>query len=124
MVALLSLSSWRIVMVVWLFLAVPCMCLRFVIVVFPDHTHLIFSALSCAKVFFSSKLFIFFSIAQHLVERCLTILNTSHMADMFAFGCYMYLTMFLAQLFSDRRVSDSHGVTMRLSVLRSPIFGW
>ena len=29
-------------MVVWLFLAVPWVCLRFVIVVFPDHTHLIF----------------------------------------------------------------------------------
>ena len=28
-------------MVVWLFLAVPWVCLQFVIVVFPDHTHLI-----------------------------------------------------------------------------------
>ena len=40
--ALLSLSSWCLVMVVWLFLAVPWVCLRFVIVVFPDHTHLLF----------------------------------------------------------------------------------
>ena len=40
--ALLSLSSWYLVMVVWLFLAVPWVCLRFVIVVFPDHTHLLF----------------------------------------------------------------------------------
>ena len=40
--ALLSLSSWCLVMVVWLFLAVPWICLRFVIVVFPDHTHLLF----------------------------------------------------------------------------------
>ena len=39
LVALLSLSSWCLVMVVWLFLAVPWICLRFVIVVFPDHTH-------------------------------------------------------------------------------------
>ena len=39
-VALLSLSSWCLVMVVWLFLAVPLACLWFVIVVFPDHTHL------------------------------------------------------------------------------------
>ena len=38
-VALLSLSSWCLVMVVWLFLAVPWVCLRFVIVVFSDHTH-------------------------------------------------------------------------------------
>ena len=41
-VALLSLSSWCLVMVVWLFLAVPWVCLRFVIEVFPDHTHLLF----------------------------------------------------------------------------------
>ena len=38
-VALLSLSSWCLLMVVWLFLAVPWGCLRFVIVVFPDHTY-------------------------------------------------------------------------------------
>ena len=43
LVALLSLSSWCLVMVEWLFLAVPRGCLRFVIVVFPDHTHLLFS---------------------------------------------------------------------------------
>ena len=42
LVALLSLSYWCRMMVVWLFLAVPCVCLRFVIVVFPDHTHLLF----------------------------------------------------------------------------------
>ena len=34
MVTLLSLSFWCLVMVVWLFLAVPCVCLRFVIVFF------------------------------------------------------------------------------------------
>ena len=42
LVALLSLSSWRLVVVVWLFLAVSWVCLQFVIVVFPDHTHLLF----------------------------------------------------------------------------------
>ena len=42
LVALLNLSSWCIVMVERLFLAVPWGCLRFVIVVFPDHTHLLF----------------------------------------------------------------------------------
>ena len=42
LVALLNLSSWCLVMVVWLFLAVPWGCLWFVIVVFPDHTHLLF----------------------------------------------------------------------------------
>ena len=43
LVALLSLSSWCLVIVVWLFLAVPWVCLQFVSVVFPDHTHLLFS---------------------------------------------------------------------------------
>ena len=39
LVALLSLSSWCLVIVVWLFFAVPWVCLQFVIVVFSDHTH-------------------------------------------------------------------------------------
>ena len=42
LVALLDLSCWCLVMVEWLFLAVTWGCLRFVIVVFPDHTHLLF----------------------------------------------------------------------------------
>ena len=46
-VALLSLSFWCLVMVVLLFLAVPWVCLGFVIVVFPDHTHLLFSSTIC-----------------------------------------------------------------------------
>ena len=29
-------------LIVWLFLAVPWVCMQFVIVVFPDHTHLLF----------------------------------------------------------------------------------
>ena len=42
LVALLNLSSWCLVVVALLFLAVPWSCLRFVIVVFPDHTRLLF----------------------------------------------------------------------------------
>ena len=44
LIALLNLSSWCILMVEWLFLAVPWGCLQFVVlvVVFPDHTHLLF----------------------------------------------------------------------------------
>ena len=42
LVALLDLSSWCLVMVGRLFLTVPQGCLRFVIVVFPDHNHLLF----------------------------------------------------------------------------------
>ena len=45
LVALLSLSSWCLVMVVWCFLGVPWVCLRFLIVVFTDHTHLLFVCL-------------------------------------------------------------------------------
>ena len=39
LVALLNLSCWCLVMVVQHSLAVPWVCLRFVIVVFPDHAH-------------------------------------------------------------------------------------
>ena len=42
LVALINLSSWCPMVVGQLFLAVPRDCLRFVIVVFPDHTHLLF----------------------------------------------------------------------------------
>ena len=49
LVALLSLSSWCLLIVVWLFFAVLWVCLWFVIVVFvafPGHTHLLFNTLS------------------------------------------------------------------------------
>ena len=42
LVALLGLSSWCLAMVERLFLAKPRGCLQFVIVVFPEHTHLLF----------------------------------------------------------------------------------
>ena len=42
LITVLNLSSWCLVMVERLFLAVPRGCLQFVIVVFPDHTHLLF----------------------------------------------------------------------------------
>ena len=45
LIALLSLSSWCLVMVERLFLAVPRGCLQFVIVVLRDHTHLLFLGL-------------------------------------------------------------------------------
>ena len=43
LVALLSLSSWCLVNVIWLFLTVPWVCLQFVIVVSPAHTLLLFT---------------------------------------------------------------------------------
>ena len=42
LIALISLSSWCLVIVVWLLLAVQSVCLEFVIVVFLDHSHLLF----------------------------------------------------------------------------------
>ena len=42
LVTLLSLSSWCLMIVVWLFPVVPWVCLQFVIVVFPDHILLLF----------------------------------------------------------------------------------
>ena len=54
LIALLNLSSWCLVMVEQLFLTVPRGCLQFVIVVFPDHTHLLFQMyfrrLLCVKI--------------------------------------------------------------------------
>ena len=42
LIALFNLSSWCLVMVERLFLTVPRGCLLFVVVVLPDHTHLLF----------------------------------------------------------------------------------
>ena len=47
LIALLNLSSWCLVKVERLFLTVPRGCLQFVIVVFPDHTHLLFFIFFC-----------------------------------------------------------------------------
>ena len=47
---LVALSSWCLLMAERLFLAVPRGCLRFVIVVFPDHTHLLFYRLVIGKM--------------------------------------------------------------------------
>ena len=54
LVALLNLSSWCLVMVERLFLSVPWGCLRFVIVVFPDHTDLLFLPVVVVVFFCSS----------------------------------------------------------------------
>ena len=39
LVAFLCLSSWCLVIVLWIFLTTPRVWLHFVSVVFPDHTH-------------------------------------------------------------------------------------
>ena len=58
LVALLNLSSWCLVMVERLFFAMPWGCLLFVIVVSPDHTHLLFLN---TKIMFSNNSFEFIS---------------------------------------------------------------
>ena len=61
LVALLNLSSWCHVLVERLFLAVPWGFLRFVIVVFPDHAHLLF--------WISVNLFLFYRVCM-VHSRC------------------------------------------------------
>ena len=69
LVALLNLSSWCLVMVEGLFLPVPWGCLRFVIVVFPDHTHLLY-------LFYSTKQFkvshFFLKRSKGIISLCLS----------------------------------------------------
>ena len=63
LIALFNLSSWCLVMVERLFLAVPRGCLQFVIVVFPDHTHLLFLLYINFRLtisIFSDKMEVFF----------------------------------------------------------------
>ena len=58
LVALLSLSSCCLMIVVWLLLPVPWVCLQFVIVVFPDHTHLLFkihTSICWVEIYISAK---------------------------------------------------------------------
>ena len=48
-----------LVVVVLLFLAVPLVCLQFVIVVFPDHTHLLYQmCVICFVVYLFLKIFL------------------------------------------------------------------
>ena len=55
LVTLLCLSSWCLVIVIvlWLFLTVPWVDLQCVIVVFSEHTHLLFSTVRVKPLFFS-----------------------------------------------------------------------
>ena len=50
LVAFLCLSSWCIEIAVWLFLTMPRVCLQFVIVVFPDHTHVLFFVVAATEL--------------------------------------------------------------------------
>ena len=57
LVALLDLSRRCLVMVERLFLAVSWGCLQFVIVVFPDHTHLLFMTFEPLYVIYYNVVF-------------------------------------------------------------------
>ena len=57
LVALLNLSSWCLVMVERLFLAVPQGSLRFVIVVFPGHNPLLFSTINIRSTVLKMSVF-------------------------------------------------------------------
>ena len=78
LVALLSLSSWCLVIVVWLFLTVPWVCLQFVIVVFPDHTYYFFMKNSIGL--------------KRAKQVCLAIsvVTTPHFFCNFILGCCRY----------------------------------
>ena len=72
LVALLNLSCWCLLMVERLSLAVSRGCLRFVmIVVFPDHIHLLFLGVSGSELSFSKRKYILnvfpISISQYLL---------------------------------------------------------
>ena len=79
LIALLNLYSWCHVMVEWLFFAVPWGCLRFVLVVIPDHTHLLFlldvhyipNVKALGLVVSDEKVFIMFSL-QYYVKHVTT----------------------------------------------------
>ena len=73
LIALLNLSSWCLVIVEWLFLAVQRGCLQFVIVVFPDHTHLLFLVLTLRTTVVEKSQFQ--PVASETLNRMIGILN-------------------------------------------------
>ena len=80
---LLCLSSWCLVMVVWLFPAVPWVCLQFVMVVFFLNILTIFSAL---LLFDSFNLFHFNGFPMHVNRirmECLFCIVMGHRYDAF-----------------------------------------
>ena len=70
LITLLNLSSWCLVMVERLFLAVPRGCLQFVVVVFPDHTHLLFLMFSSDLMIDVFVSFLVLSVLFSHVSNC------------------------------------------------------
>ena len=88
LIALLNLSSWCLVMVERPFLAVPWGCLRFVIVVFPDHTHLQFFK-ACNYFSYLSVFCFLFNVFLYIHEYANEIIC------LFIFGATSYISTFI-----------------------------
>ena len=76
LVALLNLSSWCLVTVEQLFLAVPWGCLRLLIVVFPDYTHLLFLQKAVWTQIRPDKMLIFHLKESHQMAKIHEICST------------------------------------------------
>ena len=74
LIALLNLSSWCLVMVERLFLTVPRGCLH-VIVVFPDHTHLLFLASDPTANRRVNDVISMFSLHNQAEKSCFYLIN-------------------------------------------------
>ena len=73
LVALLNLSSWCLVMVKRLFLAVPWDCRWFVIVVFADHTHILFLMYDHSKAVLLLWIILFFFCLVFVMHLCASV---------------------------------------------------
>ena len=91
LVALLCLSSWCIVMVEWLFLTTPRVCLQFVNVVFPDHTHLLFKGDISFKSFYLHD---FFSC----IKKCFFLSRRRIPLATLLYEHFIHLTIFRSML--------------------------
>ena len=94
LVALLNLSSWCLVMIERLFLAVPWGCLRFVIVVVPDHTHLLFLLTVPRRCFFcGSFLLVMLHVGMCCNDWsvfCSLVITRLERADLLAVVCVVF----------------------------------
>ena len=78
LVALLCLYS-----VGWLFLTMPWGCLQFVIVVFPGHTHLLFSQ-QCIAVYWCDQAvlgYVGLTLVNYASNGCIDIVGTLRISD-------------------------------------------
>ena len=78
--ALLSLSSWCLMLVLWRFLSVPLVCLQFVIVIFPNHNHLLFLGVIHANSDGFGK-------SAHLLGLAFVLVQNSYVVAQMAIEC-------------------------------------